>query len=67
MFYRKHPVQKIIDRHLRNGLTPPEFADIGGEPHHCSGMSWWVRITPKGAWSHFCIMGKREFVDGVEL
>lgn len=64
---KRHPVQVIIDHHLKHGLEPPEFRDIGGTPDGPNGISWWVRITVRGAWAHVLFMGKRQFVDGVEL
>lgn len=64
---RKHPVQAIIEHHLKNGMTPPVFRKIRGAPHHNSGMSWWIHSEPGGHWSHVTFLGDRQFVDGVEL
>lgn len=59
---RRHPVQEIIDHHLKRGETPPVFRDVGGKPSDPNGMSWWVQV--RGVWSHVLLLGKRQFVDG---
>jgi len=62
---RAHPVQEIIDHHLKNGMQPPEFRKIRGKPDEPSGMEWWVKVS--GVWMHACRIGRRQFVDGREL
>lgn len=62
---RAHPVQKIIDHHLKRGKPPPEFRQIQGRPDVPGGISWWVKTGE--LWSHVIFQGKRQFVDGREL
>lgn len=64
---RRHPVVRIIHDCQKRGLQPPDFRDIGGTPNSPNGISWWVRVCHGGAWSHVLFLGKRQFVDGVEL